>query len=115
MVGVLTLPPISSVKSRAGHGGSVKHCMEVLDPCVYLLVVCREQGCELIDVDRGGQGVVCKHVVNMLTLPQDPANFLMEHSRPIPESFSASQSVPAKLGVVSPRADTILSLIFRSS
>jgi hypothetical protein len=115
MVVTMTSHPISSVKDRVCHGGSVKHCMKALDLWIYLLTILRQQGCELIDDDPGGQCVVCRRAVNLLALPLDPANFLMEPQRPILESFSPSRSVPVKLAVVSPGGDTILSFIFRRS
>jgi hypothetical protein len=87
MVGILTSPPVSLMKAWVCHGGRVKYCIEVLDLCSYLLTDLKQQGCELIDDDPQGQGVVCKRTVNLLTLPLDPAEFFVEHPRSIPKSF----------------------------
>jgi hypothetical protein len=91
MVGVLTSPPVSSVMGQVRHCGSVKHCMEELDLCIYFLAILRQQGCELIDDDPRGQGIVCRRAVNLLALPLDLADFFVEHPRLIPESLSASR------------------------
>jgi hypothetical protein len=39
----------------------------------------KQQGCESIDDDSGGQGIVCRRAVNLLALPLDPVDFFMEH------------------------------------
>jgi hypothetical protein len=44
MVEVLSSPPNSSVKGRVHHCGDIKHCIEVLELCIYFLVVLRQQG-----------------------------------------------------------------------
>jgi hypothetical protein len=100
LVRVLTLPPVSSVKGRVHHCGSIKHCVEALDLRVYFLAVLRHQGHELIDDDPRGQIVVCRHVVNLLALPLNLTDFFMECSRSIPESFSASRSLPVELSII---------------
>jgi hypothetical protein len=104
MVRVLTSPFISSVKAWVHHGGCVKHCIDVLDMCDYLLAVLRQQGCELIDDDPGGQGVVCRRAVNLLTLPLNLVEFFVECPRSVPESLSTRRSLPVEHGVVSPKA-----------
>jgi hypothetical protein len=108
MVGVLTSPPASLVKSQVCHYNSVEHCMEALDLHVYLLAILIQQGCELIDDDPRGQSIVCRPGLNLLALPHDLADFFMECSRPISESVMACQTLPVELGVVPPGGGTIL-------
>jgi hypothetical protein len=83
MARVLTLPPVPSMKGRVCHCSSVKHCMEALDPCIYLFAILRHQGHELIDYDPRGQSIVCRRVVNLFALPQDLVNFFVKRPRPI--------------------------------
>jgi hypothetical protein len=52
----------------------------------------------MIDYDPRGQNIVCTHAVNLLTLPLDPANFIVKHPRPIPESVTAHQMLRLNLG-----------------
>jgi hypothetical protein len=115
MVEVLTSPPISMVKGWVSHCSSVQHCTEVLDLHVYLLTALRQQGPELVDDHPEGQGIVCRHVINLLALPLDLAKFFMEHPKLIPESFLACWALLVELGVVSPRGGIILSFILKCS
>jgi hypothetical protein len=73
VVRVLTPPPVSVIK------GQVNHCMEAFDLHAYLLAVFRQQGCELVDDHPQGQGVVCRRVVNLLTLVLNPTKVLADH------------------------------------
>jgi hypothetical protein len=89
--------------------------MEALDLRVYLLAIHRQQGRELIDDDPGGQSIVCRHVVNLLSLQLDPPNFFVKRPRLIPESVMACRTLLIELGVVPPRGDIILSFILGRS
>jgi hypothetical protein len=71
MVGILTSPPVPIVKDRVRHCGRVKHCMETLDLCIYLFVVLRRQRSGLVDDHPSGQGIVGRHVVDLLAMPLD--------------------------------------------
>jgi hypothetical protein len=100
MIGVLSTPPVSSLKDLVHHCSNVKHSTVLLDLCVNLITVLRKQGHELIEDEPGGQGIVCLRAVNLLALPLNPADFLVKHPRPIPESFLASLMLPIERGVV---------------
>jgi hypothetical protein len=76
--------------------------MEAFDLHVYLLTVFRQQRCELVDDHLGSQGVVCRCVVNLLTMPLDPTKILTYRPRPVPESFSVCQALLVELEVVPP-------------
>jgi hypothetical protein len=104
IVEVLTSPPASLVKGWVHHYSGAKHCIEVLDLCVYLLVVLRQQERELINYDSGGQSIVCKRAVNLLTLPLDPAGLFLKRLRPILESVMTCWTLPVERGVCPPKA-----------
>jgi hypothetical protein len=49
VVRVLTPPLFSMIKGRVNQCSYVQHCLEVLDLCIGLITVFRQQGCELVD------------------------------------------------------------------
>jgi hypothetical protein len=108
IVEVLTSPHASFLKHWVHHCGGVKHCIEALDLCIYLRVVLRQQGHELIDYDLRGQSIVSRHAVDLLGLPLDLADFIVKHPRPIPELVMACRTLQVELEVVPPGAGTII-------
>jgi hypothetical protein len=111
MVRVWSLPPPSLVMRWVFHCSSMKHCIEALDLCAYLLVILMKKRSELIDCDPGGQSIVCSHAVNLLSLPLDLIESFVEHLRPILESFLVDRKLLVKLGVVPLGGGAILSFI----
>jgi hypothetical protein len=46
---VLNPQPDYMLESWVHHGSCVQHCLEVLNLCVYLLIVLRKEVCELVN------------------------------------------------------------------
>jgi hypothetical protein len=68
---------------------------------------------ELIDYSLRGQSIVCRRAVDLLALPLDPFEFLLQSLRMISESVSACWALPVELGVVPPGGGSILSFILQ--
>jgi hypothetical protein len=85
MVRILTSPTVPMVKGQVRHCGHVKHCMEMLNLCIYLLAVLRQQRSELVDDHLGGQGTVARRAIDLLALPVNPTGFLVKHPRVVLE------------------------------
>jgi hypothetical protein len=49
MIGILISPPVPLAKSRVRHYSYIKHCMEMLDLCIYFFTVLRQQRSQLVE------------------------------------------------------------------
>jgi hypothetical protein len=57
----------------------------------------------LVEDHPRGYGIAGRRVVDLLALPLDPTDFLMEHPRAVPKSFPSCGELPVVLGVMPPR------------
>jgi hypothetical protein len=78
VVRVLTPPSVSVLGGRVLTDSRIQHGLEVLDLCVDLLAIFRQQGCQLVDDHPQGQGIMCRHAVDLLSVVLGPTEFLAD-------------------------------------
>jgi hypothetical protein len=78
VVMVLTLPSVSTHRGWVLNDSCIQHGLEALDLRVDLLVVFRQQGCQLVDDHPQSQSIVRRRAVDPFSLVLDPADFLAD-------------------------------------
>jgi hypothetical protein len=78
--------------------------MEPLDLQIHFFTILGQQRREFVNSGLRGQSIVGRRVVDLLALPLDPAEFLLECSGSISELLSVDRAMLIELGVVPPEA-----------
>jgi hypothetical protein len=92
--------------------------MKMLDLCIYLFAVFRQQRSQLVEDYPGGYDIAGRRAIDLLTLPLIPADFLVKHPRAVLESLPSYRVLSVVLAVMPPSSpslggSTILSFILR--
>jgi hypothetical protein len=78
VVRVLTLPSVSTHRGWVVNDSCIQHGLEALDLRVDLLVVFRQQGCQLVDDHPQSQSIVRQRAVDPFSLILNPTDFLAD-------------------------------------